>query len=126
MKNFVCAVIIFSSIFVGAGYYTHALSEEVQELEKHLSDVVSYLEQDDWNTCNKETGKMMQKWDKTQKWLKAFVNHSEIDLIMQTIYEMKGSIDVKNKNDALVKAEVLMVLLEHIPENEALSVINIL
>ncbi len=126
MKSFICAIIIFVSIFIGAGYYTHVLAEEVENIENHLADVVSCLEQDDWKNCDQKTKKMMQEWDKTQKWLKAVVNHSEIDLIMQAIYEMKGFIDVKNRNDALVKAEVLKVLLEHIPENEALSIMNIL
>lgn len=95
-------------------------------MQNYLSDVVSCLQEDDWENCNKKTEIMMQEWDKTQKWLKAIVNHNEIDLILQTISEMKGCIDVKNKNDALAKAEVLKVLFEHIPENEALSVMNIL
>lgn len=126
MKSFICAIVIFISIFIGSGYYTHLLSKEVQDMQNYLSDVVSCLKEDDWESCNKKTEIMMQEWGKTQKWLKAIVNHNEIDLILQTISEMKGYIDVKNKNDALAKAEVLTVLLNHIPENEALTVMNIL
>ncbi len=126
MKSFICAIIIFSSIFVGTGYYNHVLSEEIEKIENHLSDVVSSLDENDWEQCNKKTEDLMKEWDKTQKWLKAVINHKEIELILQTLYEMKGYIKVQNKKEALVKAEVLKVLFEHIPENEALSVMNIL
>ena len=126
MKSFICAVIIFISIFIGAGVYTHALSEEVKQMENRLSAVVSCVEKEDWDDCNKKTKDLVDEWHKTQKWLKAIVNHKEIDLILETLYEMKGYIDVKNREEALVKAEVLKVLLKHIPENEALSVMNIL
>ena len=121
-----CAVIIFSSIFIGAGFYTRVLSKEVKQMEDHLFDVVSYLKQEDWENCNKKTKELLKEWHSTQKWLKAIINHKEIDLILETLYEMKGYIDVKNREEALVKAEVLKVLLEHIPENEALLFINIL
>ncbi len=126
MKSFICAIVIFVSTFIGIGYYTHIVSEEVQNMENHLLDVISCLEQEDWEICNKKTETLMQEWDKTQKRLKAVINHKEIDMILQTLYEMKGYIDVQNKEEALIKADVLQVFLEHIPENEALSLMNIL
>ncbi len=125
MKSFAVALGIFILVFIGTGYYTHRLNEEIEHLESRLSDVSDSVTKEDWDKSKDKTKILMDDWDKAQNWLKAIVNHKEMDLIMQTLYEMKGYIDAENKEEALVKAGVLKVFLEHIPENEALTLNNI-
>ncbi|MBR7164103.1 MAG: DUF4363 family protein [Clostridia bacterium] len=126
MKSFIGAMVIFAFIFAGTGYYSKVLSAEINHLEQRLSEVTDCLQHDDWEGCKEKTDALMHDWNKAQKWLKSIVNHKEIDLILQTLYEMKGYVDVENKDEALIKAGVLKMFFQHIPENEALSIMNIL
>ena len=126
MKSFIIAMIIFVLIIAGSGYYTYALSKSIDNIEAKLSDVENNISEEKWEECKAKTEALMQDWEETQKWLKAIVNHKEIDLIIQTLYEMKGYIQAENKEEALVKAGVLKMFFRHIPENESLSLINIL
>lgn len=125
MKSFAVALGIFILVFIGTGYYSHRLNEEIEHLESKLSDVRDSVTHEDWDKSKEKTNDLMADWDKAQNWLKAIVNHKEMDLIMQTLYEMKGYVDAENKEETLVKAGVLKVFLEHIPENEALTLNNI-
>jgi len=126
MKSFMVAMIIFVLIILGSGYYSYALTKSIDNIEVKLSEVEASLLNHNWDECNEKTEALMQDWEKTQKWLKAIVNHKEIDVIIQTLYEMKGYIRVKNKEEALVKVGVLRMFFRHIPENESLALINIL
>lgn len=125
MKSFAVALGIFILVFIGTGYYSHRLNEEIEHLESKLSDVTDCVTHEDWDKSKEKTNDLMADWDKAQNWLKAIVNHKEMDLIMQTLYEMKGYVDAENKEETLVKAGILKVFLEHIPENEALTLNNI-
>lgn len=125
MKSFAVALGIFILVFIGTGYYTHRLDKEIEHLEIRLLDVQDCITKKDWPNSKNKTKALIDDWEKAQNWLKAIVNHKEMDLIMQTLYELKGYVDVKNKDEALVKAGVLKVFLEHIPANEALTLNNI-
>ncbi|MBQ2696794.1 MAG: DUF4363 family protein [Clostridia bacterium] len=126
MKSFMVAMIIFVLIILGSGYYSYALTKSIDNIEVKLSEVEASLLNHNWDECNEKTEALMQDWEKTQKWLKAIVNHKEIDVIIQALYEMKGYIRVKNKEEALVTVGVLRMFFRHIPENESLALINIL
>ena len=126
MKSFMVAMIIFVLIILGSGYYSYALTKSIDNIEVKLSEVEASLLNHNWDECNEKTEALMQDWEKTQKWLKAIVNHKEIDVIIQALYEMKGYIRVKNKEEALVTVGVLRMFFRHIPANESLAIINIL
>lgn len=126
MKSFVCAVVIFILIFLGAGGYSFALSKSVETIDKQISLIEGHINDEKWDSCHQEMMHLMKNWKKTEKWLKSIVNHREIDRIQEILYELYGYVCVKNKEEAYVKAGVLRMSINCIPENEALSFINIL
>ena len=54
------------------------------------------------------------------------IDHREIDLIQEVLYEVTGYCDAKNQDEILVKTGVLEMMFRHIQENEDVSLINIL
>ncbi len=68
----------------------------------------------------------MEEWKKAEKNFKAFIEHYDTDEIYRVLHEIKGYVEFSDKENALVKIGVLHILLSKIPENEKLTLENIL
>ncbi len=126
MKSFVCAMLIFCIVITGSVIYLKILGRDMEEICQCISELEDYAKKEDWNQCKDSAHELKSRWDGTKKWLMAVIDHREIDLIQEAICEVTGYCDAKDKDEILVKTGVLEMLFRHIPENEEVSLINIL
>lgn len=126
MKSFIFAILILVLIIVGTSYYSYALENAVERLERQLTEAETYIEASDWENGRKTLSGLSEDWLKTQSWLKAIINHKAIDQVDQTICEVLGYAQFENEEETLVKTSVLRMILQNIPLNESVSLVNIL
>ena len=67
-----------------------------------------------------------KKWNKTEKKCKVFIDHKELDEITKTMQEAKQYIIFQDAENAMLKISLLHILLEQIPQNESITLENIL
>lgn len=126
MKSFIFAILILVLIIVGTSYYSYSLENAVERLERQLTEAETYIEASDWENGRKTLSGLSEDWLKTQSWLKAIINHKAIDQVDQTICEVLGYAQFENEEETLVKTSVLRMILQNIPLNESVSLVNIL
>ncbi len=126
MKGFICAIIILALLFTGAFIYVHKLEELVSSLEDHIQKIEDSARDDHWEQCMTDIDRTMEHWNEIQIRLKAFIEHRELDEIHRRIVEVKSYAEFSDKENLLVSLEILKTLVSHIPENEKLTLENIL
>ena len=126
MKSFICAMLIFLIVITGSVIYLRTLDRDVETICQCISKLEEYAEKEDWQKCKEAAGELQSRWNKTKKWLMTIIDHREIDLIQEVLYEVTGYCDAKNQDEILVKTGVLEMMFRHIQENEDVSLINIL
>lgn len=126
MKGFICAIIILALLFTGAFMYVRTLDKLVNSLEEHIKKIESEAKKEDWQQCKNEIEEATKHWNEIQIKLKAFIEHRDIDEIHRIMSEIKGYAEFTDKENLLVSLEILKTLVHHIPENEKLTLENIL
>ena len=119
-------MVILATVMAGAGVYLKTLDRDVHEICACIRQVEDHAKAEDWQSCRNSIRTLQTRWDKTRKWLMAVIDHREIDLIQEVIYEVIGYCDAENQEQILVKTGVLEMLFQHIPENEKITLSNIL
>jgi len=126
MKGFICAMIILVFMFTGAFIYVHSIDVMISNLEEQIKNIEIHVKNEDWSECQTEIEKALDNWNHMQIVFKAFLDHQELDDIHLILSEIQGYADFSDKENILVKLDALKVLIHHIPENEKLTLENIL
>jgi len=125
MKSFIGALAVLVLLLVVACIYADCLNDTVDALNESINELEASIRNEDWNRCAGLTQSLIADWKKAEKWMKMFIDHRQMDVINQTVYEMEGYISCKNHDDSAAKVVMLQNLLEHIPASEAILFENI-
>ncbi|MBE7047895.1 MAG: DUF4363 family protein [Ruminococcaceae bacterium] len=126
MRTFIGAMVILFVIIIGAGIYMHWLNSTVQHLDANLDALITSVETSDWHSTYTGINQFLSNWDHIYPKLELFIHHNEIDKINTLLYEIKGYAHVKKREEFLVKAGVLQVLIRQLPIGEQITGENIL
>lgn len=126
MKSFIGAVVAFVVVMFGIQIYTSALSRCTDTLEYYTEEIIVSADRLDWQACQNNFQEFLNHWNKAKKWFSVFIHHEEMDLINQALYEIEMYLRYEKQAETAAKANVLKILLEHIPENERLTLENLL
>ena len=123
-KTLITILVVFIIVFLGALYENDFLRRQFNELNEVF---VSLYEKIDDDTANKQDVlAVQQNWFDKKKYLHAFIPHGEIKEIDLWLAEAVTFVDQKNREEALSKVQVLIVLSEQIPHSFSISFENIL
>lgn len=125
MKSFIAAMLILVLIIVGTAMYIAMLNHSVERLEAHVTQIENDAADENWQSCQAALNDLFEEWNRLKPQLEFFMHHNEMDQIYQILYEVKGYADFRNREELLVKTGVLRILIEHLPENEQLTLKNI-
>lgn len=126
MKTFAGAMAAFLIIIAGIQIYSAVLNRTVDTMEGCVEEIMSAADKEDWQGCRDGLEHFLNHWDGAKKWFAVFIHHDEMDFINEALYEIEMYIRYEKQAETAAKANVLKILLEHIPENERLSFENIL
>ncbi len=126
MKIFWCAMLILLIMIVGAYYFTFSLNQIMLKMETYMNELEEAATHVRWEESEKIVNDFIKDWNKTQVRLNSFIDHTQTDNVRQLICEIEGYSKTKNRDLLLVKIGVLRTVLNHIQENEKMSLENIL
>jgi len=126
MKMFICSIIIFALMLIGSNMYAGYLNNTIEQFEGIVYEMSVSAQNTDWNECKNTMQRFMKEWKQVYPTLEYFIHHNDIDRINHVVYELDGCIKTENKNDFMIKNDVLLNLLHELPKDEKISIENIL
>jgi len=119
-------LVIFAAI-LSLGFWTnHLLQVSAGELLQNIEQVTQGLENNQWDEAYEQTIELEKVWDKKAKWWPAVLDHQEIDNIEFSMARVREYIATKDASLSWGQLSELKLMIKHIPEKEAIKLINIL
>src|SRR5690554_6941931 len=113
--------------FIGLGIWSnHALTSTAEEFSNEIDNVVLATEQHQWDDASKKTRELRKEWNKQAAWWPIILDHQEIDNIEFTLVKIEEYIKNNNIELSLAHLAELKLMIKNIPENEAVTIKNIL
>ncbi|MBR6729503.1 MAG: DUF4363 family protein [Clostridia bacterium] len=125
MKAFIGAIILLILLLVGTSCYTGALNDAIDALDAQLEPLEKGAYSLSADECSQILEDFKKNWQKTEHWIKAFVDHRNLDTLNSTRSELESYVKSENREEILVRTVALRELLKRIPESERLSLENI-
>lgn len=126
MKGVIISLCLAVAVVAGSIAYTKHMDTVSKELGEINNEVMTLLENDDFDGALGAIEKLTSYLDKKRTILAATGNHEEFDKIEMNISEMTGYTEGGHKTDALSNCKVLSFLFEHLPKNYEMKLENIL
>ena len=117
-------IIIISSNFLIQNYLKNS-SQEFIDKTADVSDLLINNEDINYDDIKGKVGELESKWSEVENIWMLILLHSDLDLVDQTINELKSSIELKNKEDSYLNAKNLQFLIENISEKNKFNLKNI-
>lgn len=118
--SFVFVVIIATGIWAN-----HSLKTSTEELLQNIDKIEQNLQSNQWDEAHLEFLELENIWGGKSKWWPAILDHQEIDNIEFTMARAGAYIEQKSTPLAWGHLSELRLMMKHIPEKEALKIINI-
>ncbi len=120
-------IITVTVLILALGLWSnYSLQASSDEITKQIDIVSSDIKNDQWQPAKDHNQKLQQTWDKKAKWWPIFLDHQEMDNIEFSLARVKEYVASEKKSQSLGQLSELKLMVEHIPEKEALNIENIL
>ena len=117
-------IIIISSNFLIQNYLKNS-SQEFIDKTAEVSDLLINNEDINYDDIKGKVGELESKWSEVENIWMLILLHSDLDLIDQSINELKSSLELKNKEISYLNAKNLQFLIENISEKNEFNIKNI-
>ena len=126
MRLLISIIIILATI-IGAGFWTnYALQVSTEKLTRQIDQVSRAIQQEDWATAVSQTAQLEKTWEQEARWWPVVLDHQEMDNIEFSLAKVKEYVPGQNPALALGQLSEVRLMVEHIPEKEAITLENIL
>ncbi len=125
MKVWVIAMIGLI-LFIGLGIYTqNQLVKTSLHFTKEIKKIDVLIEQQQWKPASKKLFVFQNQWKKTKPFWAMLIIHREMDSIDEALVRTKKAVQSKNASEAQMELGSLKHYIQHIPERERFSLVNI-
>jgi hypothetical protein len=119
-------LIAILAIIVGLGlWFNQSLQDSSSNLSYQIDRVSMEIRQGDWEAAIKQSQKLEQVWEETAKLWPVFLDHQEMDNIEFTLARVKEYVKGRDAVLSLGQLSELKLMIEHIPQKEAVNLENI-
>ena len=126
MKTFLLAIVVTVLVLTGMCFYIHYLNETTRAFDESAKRIEEFMEEKNWDACQKEVESLQENWKKQNNILSAFTDHAELDEIKKTINEISACVRFKNVEETHLHTKKLRILTDRMRENEYPTFENIL
>lgn len=126
MKTFIISSIIFFLIILFIVFYIIFLNVTINEMNIELEKIIITAKDENWNKNKDLLNLFDNQWKNKKKIFESFVYHNKTDKIGDLISELKLYNEFKNKNQIILKAQALKLLLTYIYDDEIPTPENII
>ena len=115
---------LLSFLIVGYLVQTY-LGKSAARLNQKLAAVEPDLAARNWDQSLKKLKSVQNDWKKIKPFWAVLTNHKEMDLVEEALIKTIKAISSKSYPDARINLGVLRDFINHIPERERFSIVNI-
>ncbi|OPY59815.1 MAG: hypothetical protein A4E55_00004 [Pelotomaculum sp. PtaU1.Bin035] len=120
-------LLIIFAVVVSLGFWTnHLLQASASELLQNIERIEEGLERNQWDDAYAQITELEKAWDKKAKWWPTVLDHQEIDNIEFSMAKAKEYVAKKDIALSWGQLTELKLMIQHIPEKEAIRLKNIL
>lgn len=126
MKGLFIGIIVLLAVILTFSMFIYHLTSEISEgLFYNLEELMKKVEEEQWSETALCLERLNKKWNRADAWWTPLMDHSELDLLDQTIIRIDGLVRQHRKEDALLEIKVAERLIERVFKRESLSIKNI-
>lgn len=125
MRNAAISGIVFAVLLLALIFMYAALQKSCGELYSLADEIYENAKKEHWGRANAAAARLQRKWDSEAKWIAMLIDHSETDLIMQTIASMGEYVKYNEVPELMSEITKLKTLINHIPAKELPKLENI-
>ncbi len=126
MRQVVVSLIILGLIG-GLGVWSNKLLQEsAQNLVSLIDKAVVEIKADRWEEAENHIRELEEAWNRHVDWWSIILNHQEIDNIEFSLARCLEYVASRDKTLSLGQLSELRIMVEHIPDKEAVTWKNIL
>lgn len=115
------------ALIIGLGTWNnHALRESTDDVTGQIRQVMTSVDHQNWDQARQQTEALEKSWSQNAKWWPIFLDHQEIDNIEFSLAKTKEYVNIRNAPLAMGQLSELHLMMEHIPDKEAVTLENIL
>lgn len=121
----VITVVLLAFIFVldlGSYYY---LKDTAMSISQSIEALPEKIENEKWDTATDDLNKASNSWSSVKGIWAVLINHDEIDKIDMSLVRLRSFVQYNDTEEAMAEYNTLKMLVEHIPENQRFSLVNI-
>ena len=126
MKSFFVAMVIFAVLVASGIAFNFCLNGTANKLLEDCERIDKYIEDGNFESAHTDAEGISEYIDGKKPLLSSILDHSNIDQIEQEVSELLGYTKEENRVNSVVSVKKLQHLIEHLPENYALRLQNIL
>lgn len=118
--------VILALLLVLGFWSNDSLQNSTDELSRKINQINLAIEESHWEEARMMTGKLETSWRQDAKWWPIFLDHQEMDNIDFSLAKVKKYVASQDEPLALGQLSELKLMIEHIPQKEAVNIENIL
>lgn len=126
MKTFMIAISVTLVMICGICFYVSYLNKTAQVFLDLTKEISRLADIEEWEMCQEKINRLKDNWKKHKKTLSAFTDHSALDTISRTIQEIEKTVAFCDREETVVYANVLLIQIKRLVEDERPTWENIL
>lgn len=125
MRVFVSALILMGLI-IGIGIWTNlSIKDSTCQLSGHIDRIARDVRNESWDEALIKTRRLEKVWAEKSRWWPVLLDHQEMDNISFSLARLNEYVKYRDKSLAMGQVSELKRMVEHIPENQAVTLNNI-
>ncbi|RKD27205.1 protein of unknown function [Caminicella sporogenes DSM 14501] len=125
MKSLFISTLLIVLLLLNWIFTFNFIADTSKELTMLTQKIEYNIVKDQWFSAQKNLKLLETKWNNSLKILKLVINHDEIEKTNLSLIKVRKYILTQNKDNLLVETSLLKFHINHIKENESLSLRNI-
>lgn len=116
-------ILIFTFGLDIASYYY--LKDTAASLSNGIRSLPQKIDEEDWASAYKDLTVTSKQWSSVKGVWAVLINHEEIDNIDMSLTRLKSFVKYNDTEEAMAEYNTFKMLVDHIPENQRFSLVNI-
>ncbi len=113
-------------LFISLGIYTQTrLTKTAQHFTREIKYIDALIEQQQWKRAAKKLILFQNQWKKIKPFWAMLIIHREMDSIDEALIRTEKAVQSKKSSEAQMELGSLKHYIQHIPERERFSLVNI-
>ncbi|MBR5227983.1 MAG: DUF4363 family protein [Clostridia bacterium] len=122
----ICILCITLAVIIGLNIFQNTyLDRSGENLKNITEEIILCIEKENYSMLNNKINKLEENWEKDKSIWDVLTEHDDVEEVESSIASLKAYAKIQIKSESLNECFILKQRIEHILENEKVSLSNI-